>query len=112
MNPRAGSTDQSEAAAITDAERIRKLERENDGLVSRFRFVDDTRTDYPVKRLCEVLKINRYSYYKRKATAQPRSRVAGVSPSSAALARVVTMRAAAPSFWPEALPAVTAASSS
>ena len=29
LNPRAGSTDQSEAAAITDAERIRKLEREN-----------------------------------------------------------------------------------
>ena len=28
-NPRAGSTDQPEAAAITDAERIRKLEREN-----------------------------------------------------------------------------------
>ena len=28
-NPRAGSADQSEAAAITDAERIRKLEREN-----------------------------------------------------------------------------------
>lgn len=40
--------------------------------MSRFRFVDDTRTDYPVKRLCEVLKINRSSYYKRKATAPQR----------------------------------------
>ena len=28
-NPRAGSADQSEAAAITDAERIRQLERDN-----------------------------------------------------------------------------------
>ncbi len=40
--------------------------------MSRFRFVDDTRTDYPVNRLCEVLKINRSSYYKRKATAPQR----------------------------------------
>ena len=40
--------------------------------MSRFKFVDDARTDYPVKRLCEVLKINRYSYYKRKATAPQR----------------------------------------
>lgn len=30
----------------------------------RFRFVDDTRTDYPVKRICEVLDVNRASYYK------------------------------------------------
>lgn len=28
-NPRSGSADQSEAAAITDAERIRQLERDN-----------------------------------------------------------------------------------
>ncbi len=42
--------------------------------MSRFRFVDDTRTDYPVKRLCEVLKLNRSSYYKWKATAPARAK--------------------------------------
>lgn len=31
-----------------------------------------TRTDYPVKRRCEVLKINRSSYYKWKASAPQR----------------------------------------
>jgi len=41
--------------------------------VIRFRFVDDMRKTYPVKRLCEVLKINRSSYYKWKKTAPTRS---------------------------------------
>ncbi|ALP50070.1 integrase [Corynebacterium glutamicum] len=39
----------------------------------RFRFVDDVRKTYPVKRLCEVLKINRSSYYKWKKTAPTRN---------------------------------------
>lgn len=39
----------------------------------RFRFVDDMRKTYPVKRLCEVLKINRSSYYKWKKTAPTRN---------------------------------------
>lgn len=39
----------------------------------RFRFVDDVRKTYPVKRLCEVLKINRSSYYKWKKSAQARN---------------------------------------
>ena len=38
-----------------------------------FRFVDDMRKTYPVKRLCEVLKINRSSYYKWKKTAPTRN---------------------------------------
>jgi putative transposase len=42
--------------------------------VSRFQFVDDTRTDYPVKRLCEVLKLNRSSYYKWKTATPARTR--------------------------------------
>ncbi|MGP9624349.1 MULTISPECIES: IS3 family transposase [unclassified Corynebacterium] len=82
-DPRAGSADKSETAAVTDAERIRQLQHDNarlreerdilrraakyfaegDDLVSRFQFVDDTRTDYSVKRLCEILKIQRSSYY-------------------------------------------------
>ncbi len=41
--------------------------------MSRFKFVDDTRTDYPVKRLCEVLNLNRSSYYKWKASTPARN---------------------------------------
>ncbi|MFS0002856.1 IS3 family transposase [Corynebacterium striatum] len=80
--------------SVTEAERIRQLEREvsrlreerdilrkaakyfaeGDELVSRFRFVDDTRHDHSVKRLCEVLKLNRSSYYKWKSTAHIRKK--------------------------------------
>ena len=35
----------------------------------RFRFVDDAQKNHSVKRLCEVLKLNRSSYYKWKRTA-------------------------------------------
>jgi len=42
--------------------------------VNRFRFVDDNRGLYEVKRLCEVLKINRSSYYKWKSAAPARRR--------------------------------------
>lgn len=42
--------------------------------MSRFRFVDDTRHDHSVKRLCEVLKLNRSSYYKWKSTAHIRKK--------------------------------------
>ena len=40
----------------------------------RFRFVDDHRTEYSVKRMCTVLNINRSSYYKWKATKPRRQR--------------------------------------
>ena len=40
----------------------------------RFRFVDDTQKDHSVKRLCEVLKLNRSSYYKWKTTASTRKK--------------------------------------
>ncbi|MFW8624643.1 IS3 family transposase [Corynebacterium glutamicum] len=80
--------------SVSEAERIRQLEREvsrlreerdilrkaakyfaeGDELVSRFRFVDDTRHDHSVKRLCEVLKLNRSSYYKWKSTAHIRKK--------------------------------------
>jgi len=42
--------------------------------VNRFRFVDDHRDFYGVKRLCEVLKINRSSYYAWKSAAPARRR--------------------------------------
>lgn len=40
--------------------------------MNRFRFVDDHRDFYEVKRLCEVLKINRSSYYAWKSAAPAR----------------------------------------
>ncbi|WRZ36795.1 hypothetical protein OG915_46445 [Streptomyces sp. NBC_00151] len=33
-------------------------------MISRFQFVEDHRDAYEVKRLCEVLEVNRSSYYK------------------------------------------------
>ena len=48
--------------------------RGRDELVNRFRFVDDHRDFYEVKRLCEVLKINRSSYYSWKSAAPRRRR--------------------------------------
>lgn len=48
---------------------------------SRFQFVDDHRATYEVKRLCEVLELNRSSYYKwlagrhARAARQHRDRI-------------------------------------
>lgn len=53
--------------------RLLNISPARDKLVIRFRFVDDVRTTYSVKRLCEVLKINRSSYYKWKKTAPTRN---------------------------------------
>ncbi|MFI5635431.1 IS3 family transposase [Streptomyces sp. NPDC051664] len=39
----------------------------------RFQFVDDHRTTYEVKRLCQVLDVNRSSYYKWLAGAEARA---------------------------------------
>ncbi|MFW9197463.1 IS3 family transposase [Corynebacterium striatum] len=80
------------AQAATDSERIRQLEKENaklreerdilrkaakyfgrrDTLVIRFQFVYDHRTEYSVKRMCHVLKLNRSSFYKWLNTRQER----------------------------------------
>ena len=40
----------------------------------RFQFVDDTKKTYSVKRICDVLKLNRSSYYKWKRTAFTRKK--------------------------------------
>ncbi|MCG7464286.1 IS3 family transposase, partial [Corynebacterium tuberculostearicum] len=80
------------AQATTDSERIRQLENENaklreerdilrkaakyfgrrDTLVIRFQFVYDHRTEYSVKRMCHVLKLNRSSFYKWVQTREKR----------------------------------------
>ncbi|MFW9252373.1 hypothetical protein ACOI9B_13495, partial [Corynebacterium striatum] len=38
----------------------------------RFQFVDDHRTEYSVKRMCHVLKLNRSSFYKWVQTREKR----------------------------------------
>ncbi|MFS0142608.1 IS3 family transposase [Corynebacterium striatum] len=80
------------AQATTDSERIRQLENEvsklreerdilrkaakyfagRDTLVIRFQFVYDHRTEYSVKRMCHVLKLNRSSFYKWVNTRENR----------------------------------------
>ncbi|MFS0211153.1 IS3 family transposase [Corynebacterium striatum] len=80
------------AQAATDSERIRQLEKENaklreerdilrkaakyfgrrDTLVIRFQFVYDYRTEYSVKRMCQVLKLNRSSFYRWVQTREKR----------------------------------------
>ena len=40
----------------------------------RFQFVDDHRTEYPVKRMCQVLKLNRSSFYKWVNTCETRQK--------------------------------------
>ncbi|MFS0374348.1 IS3 family transposase [Corynebacterium striatum] len=80
------------AQATTDSERIRQLEKEvsklreerdilrkaakyfagRDTLVIRFQFVYDHRTEYSVKRMCHVLKLNRSSFYKWVNTRENR----------------------------------------
>ncbi len=42
--------------------------------MTRFRYVDDARKTYPVKRLCEVLELNRFSFYKWKSGAAQRKK--------------------------------------
>ncbi|MDK4309848.1 IS3 family transposase [Corynebacterium accolens] len=80
------------AQELNDSARIRQLEKENaklreerdilrkaakyfaqaDSLVIRFQFVDDHRTEYSVKRMCHVLKLNRSSFYKWVKTREKR----------------------------------------
>ena len=43
-----------------------------DTLVIRFQFVYDHRTEYSVRRMCHVLKLNRSSFYKWVSTCEKR----------------------------------------
>ncbi|MFJ6053688.1 IS3 family transposase [Streptomyces sp. NPDC092307] len=42
-------------------------------MTSRFQFVDDHRSTFEVKRLCQVLEVNRSGYYKWRAGAEARA---------------------------------------
>ncbi|TQS43900.1 IS3 family transposase, partial [Cryptosporangium phraense] len=48
--------------------------RRGDALVTRFQFVDDHSQHHSVKRLCQVIGLNRSSFYYWKATAGDRAR--------------------------------------
>lgn len=59
------------AGFIKERDILRKAVKyfaQRDKLVIRFRFACDHRTVYSVKRMCQVLKINRSSFYKWCAT--------------------------------------------
>nr|WP_290342421.1 transposase [Corynebacterium auris] len=45
---------------------------ERDGLVIRFTFIWDHRTEFSLTRMCDVLKVQRSSYYKWKKTQAAR----------------------------------------
>ena len=72
--PRAGTRKRQAPGGTRDSPQGGQIFRGRDELVNRFRFVDDNRGLYEVKRLCEVLKINRSSYYKWKSAAPARRR--------------------------------------
>ncbi len=57
--------------------------------MSRFQFVADYSTTYPVKRLCELVEIERSSYYAWKAGTPARQARAAADAVLAARIRVV-----------------------
>src|SRR5699024_10646041 len=56
-----------------DPPESREVFRRGDALVSRFQFVAENHATYPVKRLCELVEIERSSYYAWQAEAPARS---------------------------------------
>ncbi|AXE28108.1 IS3 family transposase (plasmid) [Streptomyces globosus] len=80
LEARVAELEASERKLATERDILRKAAKYfagGDQLVSRFQFVADHRDAYGVKRLCEVLGLNRSSYYKwlsgRKARASRQS---------------------------------------
>ena len=91
----------------TQAEKVARLEAENaqlraekakiagrpfrwgDELVSRFQFVADHRDTFEVKRLCEVIEVNRSSFYAWDDAAQKRAERAAADEELAERIRVV-----------------------
>ncbi|MEU0967488.1 IS3 family transposase [Streptomyces sp. NPDC005917] len=76
LEARVAELEASERKLATERDILRKAAKyfRRDELVrSRFQFVDDHRDTYEVKRLCEVLDVNRSSYYKWLAGAEARA---------------------------------------
>ncbi|MFI2511528.1 IS3 family transposase [Streptomyces sp. NPDC018972] len=77
LEARVAELEARERKPATERDILRKAAKyfgRGDELVrSRFQFVDDHRDAYEVKRLCEVLEVNRSSYYKWLAGAEARA---------------------------------------
>ncbi|MFF0087672.1 IS3 family transposase [Streptomyces canus] len=77
LEARVAELEASERKLATERDILRKAAKYfagGDELVrSRFQFVDDHRSTYEVKRLCQVLDVNRSSYYKWLAGAEART---------------------------------------
>ncbi|MCL7430534.1 IS3 family transposase [Streptomyces sp. YS415] len=75
LEARVAELEASERKLATERDILRKAAKYfagGDKLVSRFQFVDDHRDAFEVKRLCEVLGLNRSSYYKWRAGREVR----------------------------------------
>ncbi|MFJ2378891.1 IS3 family transposase [Streptomyces sp. NPDC087769] len=77
LEARVAELEASERKLATERDILRKAAKYfagGDELVrSRFQFVDDHRNTYEVKRLCQVLDVNRSSYYKWLVGAEARA---------------------------------------
>ncbi|MFI2415071.1 IS3 family transposase [Streptomyces sp. NPDC018947] len=76
LEARVAELEASERKLATERDILRKAAKYfagGDQLVSRFQFVADHRDAYGVKRLCEVLDLNRSSYYKWLSGRKARS---------------------------------------
>ncbi|MFF9757343.1 IS3 family transposase [Streptomyces sp. NPDC014344] len=77
LEARVAELEASERKPATERDILRKAAqyfgREDELVRSRFQFVDDHRDAYEMKRLCEVLEVNRSSYYKWLAGAEARA---------------------------------------
>ncbi|MEU6402608.1 IS3 family transposase [Streptomyces sp. NPDC046985] len=76
LEARVAELEASERKLATERDILRKAakypRRRDELVISRFQFVDDHRSTYEVKRLCQVLDVNRSSYYKWLAGAEAR----------------------------------------
>ncbi|MDX2661143.1 IS3 family transposase [Streptomyces stelliscabiei] len=76
LEARVAELEASERKLATERDILRKAAkyfRRDELVISRFQFVDDHRNTYEVKRLCQVLDMNRSSYYKWLAGAEARA---------------------------------------
>ncbi|MET8170244.1 IS3 family transposase [Streptomyces sp. NPDC005329] len=76
LEARVAELEASERKLATERDLLRKAAkyfRRDELVISRFQFVDDHRNTYEVKRLCQVLDVNRSSYYKWLAGAEARA---------------------------------------
>ncbi|WP_374940070.1 IS3 family transposase [Streptomyces finlayi] len=77
LEARVAELEASERKLATERDILRKAAKYFAGgdelVISRFQFVDDHRATYEVKRLCQVLDVNRSSYYKWLAGAEARA---------------------------------------